>query len=125
MSVITLSSMLDPGTLRLDAFESQYRVRVQPQNTAWGGAWDELLHFALYGQGADVSEIGSTWLSSFIDMEAIRPYRWAAVEQRLVQMLSQLWSDLADNPQLDLEDEIDRRVAALGENLEHTILATW
>jgi len=52
-------------------------------------------------------------------------YRWAAVEQHLMNMLSQLWSDLAADPQLDLDSEIAKRTAALVENLERTILATW
>jgi len=52
-------------------------------------------------------------------------YRWAAVEQRLVGMLKQLWSDLAADPELDLDAEIGGRVAALVDELEHTLLATW
>jgi multiple sugar transport system substrate-binding protein len=52
-------------------------------------------------------------------------YRWAAVEQHLMGMMSQLWSDLAADPQLDLDSEIAERTAALVENLERTILATW
>ena len=52
-------------------------------------------------------------------------YRWAAVEQRLVNMLSQLWADLADDPKLDLKSEIAGRLAALSQNLEQTIFATW
>jgi hypothetical protein len=39
--------------------------------------------------------------------------------------MSQLWSDLAADPQLDLDSEIAERTAALVENLERTILATW
>lgn len=73
MSAITMSCMLEPDILRLDAFESQYHVQVEAQNMTWDSAWDELLRIALYGQGPDVSEIGSTWLSSLIDMQAIRP----------------------------------------------------
>lgn len=52
-------------------------------------------------------------------------YRWAAVEQRLVRMLTQLWSDLAQDPRLDLETEVASRTAALIDNLGRTILATW
>jgi multiple sugar transport system substrate-binding protein len=52
-------------------------------------------------------------------------YRWAAVEQRLVNMLTRLWSDLAKDPQLDLEAEVASRTMALIDNLENTILATW
>jgi multiple sugar transport system substrate-binding protein len=52
-------------------------------------------------------------------------YRWAAVEQRLVTLLARLWSDVAADPELDLDVEIAGRVAALVDDLEHTLLATW
>jgi multiple sugar transport system substrate-binding protein len=52
-------------------------------------------------------------------------YRWAAIEQRLVNMLTQLWSDLARDPKLDLKNEIASRTTALIDNLGKTILATW
>jgi ABC-type glycerol-3-phosphate transport system substrate-binding protein len=52
-------------------------------------------------------------------------YRWAAVEQRLVNMLSQLWADLADDPKLDLKSEIAGRLTALSLNLEQTLFAAW
>jgi multiple sugar transport system substrate-binding protein len=52
-------------------------------------------------------------------------HRWAAIEQRLVHMLTQLWSDLARDPQLDLENEVASRTTALIDNLGKTILATW
>jgi multiple sugar transport system substrate-binding protein len=42
---------------------------------AWDDAWNSLVRVALYRDGADVSEVGSTWVSSFVGMEALRPYR--------------------------------------------------
>jgi multiple sugar transport system substrate-binding protein len=52
-------------------------------------------------------------------------YRWAAVEQRLERMMTQLWADLADDPDLDLEAEIASRIAEMSEHLEKTVLASW
>lgn len=50
---------------------------------------------------------------------------WAGVEVRLNEMCDQLWADLFKNPELDLEQEIDRRVRQLAERVEKTILANW
>jgi ABC-type glycerol-3-phosphate transport system substrate-binding protein len=52
-------------------------------------------------------------------------YRWAAVEQRLANMFSQLWSDLADDPELDLKAEIAERIAVLTRDLDPIIAAPW
>jgi multiple sugar transport system substrate-binding protein len=52
-------------------------------------------------------------------------YRWAAVEKRLVNMFSQLWSDLADDPELDLKAEIAERITVLTKDLERIIAAPW
>ena len=62
MSEISFSCMVSPEILRLDDFESNHGVQVRTQNIDWNTAWDELLRIALYSQGPDVSEIGSTWL---------------------------------------------------------------
>jgi multiple sugar transport system substrate-binding protein len=41
---------------------------------SWDDAWNSLVRVALYRDGADVSEVGSTWVSSFVGMEALRAY---------------------------------------------------
>ena len=38
----------------------------------WGSAWRTLLRTALDNRGADVSEVGSTWVISLADMQALR-----------------------------------------------------
>jgi ABC-type glycerol-3-phosphate transport system substrate-binding protein len=74
VSDIELSCMIDPEGLDLQGFEAQHRLRVGIQQMSWEEAWDHLLRFALHGEGPDVSEIGSTWLSSLIEMNALRPF---------------------------------------------------
>lgn len=66
--------MINPESLDLHGFEAQHRLRIQAQQMNWDGAWDHLLRFALHGQGPDASEIGSTWLGSLIEMNALRPF---------------------------------------------------
>ena len=41
---------------------------------AWITAWNDLVRVALYKDGAEVSEVGSTWVGGFVGMDALRPY---------------------------------------------------
>jgi multiple sugar transport system substrate-binding protein len=59
--------------LALQKFEAEYRIKVHVQTMGWVGARAHLVDFALFKTGADVSEIGSTWLGSFAAMNALRP----------------------------------------------------
>ncbi len=58
----------------LDVFESQYRVHVNLTVLNWTTGHAELTREALYQRGPDVSEIGSTWSSGLITMNALRPF---------------------------------------------------
>ena len=73
MIEITLSCMMDPVPLHLDDFQARHGIHVHVQRIDWASAWDELMRIALYGQGPDVSEIGSTWLGTLVEMDALRP----------------------------------------------------
>lgn len=35
----------------------------------WDSIWRELLNVAIYRRGADIAEIGSTWLESLVAMD--------------------------------------------------------
>jgi len=39
----------------------------------WGNAWQQLISIATQGHGADISHVGSTWVSSLMTMNAVRP----------------------------------------------------
>ncbi len=58
----------------LSQFEAQHGVHVRPRLMRWDVAWSDLVKVALYGDGPDVSEIGSTWLGDLIAMNALRPF---------------------------------------------------
>lgn len=53
-------------------FEAVHDFPVQVQVLPWRGAWSEFVRIALYSQGPDVSEIGNTWISEFVSMNALR-----------------------------------------------------
>jgi multiple sugar transport system substrate-binding protein len=58
----------------LKRFEEDTRTEVHVRVLEWRDAWAELVRVALYGDGPHVSEIGNTWLSEFVSMNALRPF---------------------------------------------------
>ena len=67
------SPLEEPGFL-LQEFQSQHRVDVRVERMTWDEAWPKLLHFALYGGGPHISQIGSIWTSTLVSMNALRPF---------------------------------------------------
>lgn len=66
----------DPAVIAplLEKFEAENRVRVHVTTSPWDTTWSQLVKVALYGDGPDVSEIGSTWISDLVSMQAIFPF---------------------------------------------------
>ncbi|HLF26008.1 MAG TPA: extracellular solute-binding protein [Anaerolineae bacterium] len=58
----------------LDQFEARHHIRVRVTVLPWDTAWSDLMKTALYKHGADVSQIGSSWMSDFIRMHALEPF---------------------------------------------------
>lgn len=58
----------------LDEFQAKHHIRVRLRLLSWDTAWSDLLKVALYGDGPDVSEIGSTWLGDLVAMNALRAF---------------------------------------------------
>ena len=60
---------------RLAGFRQAHRNVDLPLSVlTWDTAWSDLVRIALYKDGADMSEIGTTWLGSFVGMDALRPF---------------------------------------------------
>jgi multiple sugar transport system substrate-binding protein len=55
----------------LDEFEARHHVHVKLRLLAWDAAWGELVKVALYNDGPDISEVGSTWLGDLVSMSAL------------------------------------------------------
>jgi len=64
-------------TLRplLDEFEAETRIHVNLQVLNWSMGMDTLLQTAIHGEGPDVSEIGTTWVSSFVAMNSLQVFQ--------------------------------------------------
>lgn len=55
-------------------FEKEERIRTNLTVLPWQGGWARMVNVALYGEGFDISEIGSTWVGDFVKMEALSPF---------------------------------------------------
>jgi len=64
------------GVMRalLARLERERHIRVNLEVIPWAEAWTRLLQMALYNDGPSVSEIGSTWVSDMVMMNALRPF---------------------------------------------------
>jgi multiple sugar transport system substrate-binding protein len=58
----------------LSDFESREKVHINLTVMPFSGSWARLVQVALYHDGPDVSMIGSTWVSDFVRMNALRPF---------------------------------------------------
>jgi multiple sugar transport system substrate-binding protein len=58
----------------MEQFFAETGIRVRLRLLSWDTAWSDLMKVALYGDGPDVSEIGSTWIGDLVAMEAIRSF---------------------------------------------------
>lgn len=54
-------------------FKRETGIDVQLKRMEWENAWPQLIGIATQGQGVDVSHVGSTWVSSLMSMNALRP----------------------------------------------------
>lgn len=55
----------------LDEFEAQHHIHVRLRLLSWDSAWSALIKVALYNDGPDISEIGSTWLGDLVTMNSL------------------------------------------------------
>ena len=54
-------------------FKRETGVDVNVKRMEWGNAWSQLISIATQGHGVDISHVGSTWVSSLMTMNALRP----------------------------------------------------
>ncbi len=55
----------------LEQFEAERGIHVRLRLLDWDSAWSDLIKVALYSDGPDVSEIGTTWLGDLVAMNAL------------------------------------------------------
>lgn len=64
-----------------DSLRDSQRLQVRTLAMDWARGRSELVKTALYHHGPDVSEVGTTWISDLIAMNALRPFTQAEVDQ--------------------------------------------
>jgi multiple sugar transport system substrate-binding protein len=57
----------------ISSFKRETGIDVNLKRMEWGDAWPQLIGISTHGQGADISHVGSTWVSSLMTMNALRP----------------------------------------------------
>jgi multiple sugar transport system substrate-binding protein len=60
-------------------FQKETQVAVEASFVGWDTVWHELVNIGIYHRGADVAEVGTTWLESLVAMNALRPFSPAEV----------------------------------------------
>lgn len=74
-SVMVHSPQTEDALRRLMAdFEAKTNIRVRLWLLDWVTALSELNRVAMYQQGPDVSEVGTTWIADQVAMDALRPF---------------------------------------------------
>jgi len=58
----------------LDEFSRLNHLHVELLHLDWEDPWHQILRWSLFGQGPDISHIGSTWGASLVGMESLRPF---------------------------------------------------
>ncbi len=88
----------------LNSFQEKNRAHAALQILDWGQARGELIRAALYHHGPDVSEVGTSWVSDLVAMNALRPFSDAEVDAIGVpnSFLPAAWktTHLVDDPQV-------------------------
>ncbi len=85
-------------------FEAKYHIRVNLRLLTWDAAWSELVKVALYNDGPDISEVGSTWLGDLVAMSALHAFEADEITQlgRASRFLPAAWQgcQLPNRPQV-------------------------
>ena len=56
----------------LAGFKKQTGIDVRLTRMEWSDAWGQLINISTRGEGAEISHVGSTWVSSLVSMNALR-----------------------------------------------------
>lgn len=82
----------------IDNFCAQRRIEVRLENFTPEREWEEVIKIALHRYGPDVTEVGSSWVSSLAAMNALRPFGLA--ETALFGGKTAFWSPVWESASL-------------------------
>ncbi len=88
----------------LAEFEAKSHIQVKLRLLTWDAAWSELVKVALYNDGPDISEVGSTWLGDLVAMSALHAFEAGEIAQlgRASRFLPAAWQgcQLPERPEV-------------------------
>src|SRR5438105_3519393 len=64
----------------LEEFEAEHAIHVRLHLLSFDTGWSDLVKFALYNDGPDISEIGSAWVGDLVAMNALHPFSAAEIK---------------------------------------------
>ena len=65
----------------IQGYEQTHRNHVQIASFGWETIWKDMVNIGIYKRGADLSEVGTTWIGSFVSMNALRAFKPDEIEQ--------------------------------------------
>ncbi len=75
---LTLLPTAEPALAKLrnllDEFGARFRLQIDCRTLEWSEAWTLYTGYATYGDGPDISEVGTTWIGPLAAMEALRQF---------------------------------------------------
>jgi len=57
----------------LSQFSQTSRIKTENIQYSWEQIWRELVNIGIYRRGPDLAEVGTSWIESLVEMNAIRP----------------------------------------------------
>ena len=104
-------------------------VPINITELSWVTAWSDLVRIASYKDGAEISEVGSTCVGSFVGMEALRPYTASEIANTLYNIASWVWgaggdfmsNDVRADPIQDMAALIEQNMTPLAQRLDATL----
>jgi multiple sugar transport system substrate-binding protein len=81
LSVIHDQDTLPTMNHLLEQFKQKYGHSVQGTFVDWDMLWREITNVGIYKKGADIAEIGSTWLDGLVAMNCLRPFTYREIAQ--------------------------------------------
>jgi multiple sugar transport system substrate-binding protein len=57
-----------------DRFQKEQKIGIDASYVDWDALWRKLVNISIYKKGADVAEVGTSWLESLVAMNSLRPF---------------------------------------------------
>ena len=144
MNISLNFSLIGPPSQKLPEllgeFQNRHTIKVNLLSMSWENAWPNLLTQALYGKGAGVSHIGSTWGSSLLAMNALREFKpqeiealrtaflqgqahkpirlWSRIEFQLGRAFDDITANILNKAEISVETILNTHLLQLQEHLE-------